>query len=235
MCSSAPLAKLFDQITRPSLLMAVIGAAFLHTGIQQCTLGPLARLLELPCRPRSLGPRHPAALARPPPAPWTAKYEVAGLSSAECPVLSFAGREAEAAADAAAVASAEARELAARPAATRAAQLALYEQVDVPSFPLRDGTRIPAVGLGTCERRGRGGAAGGERAKGRCAHRCPCVPPLLLTATSSWCMASALSCLLCRAQGRRPPARCGRWCTWRCRQGTDTLTAPLCVSACSGR
>ncbi len=104
--------------------------------------------------------RHPAALAQPPPAPWTAKYEVAGLSSAECPVLSFAGRDAETAADAAAVAAAEARELAARPAATRTAQLALYERVDVPSFPLRDGTRIPAVGLGTCEWRPRGSCRG---------------------------------------------------------------------------
>lgn len=116
---------------------------------------------------------HPAALAQPPPAPWTAKYEVAGLSSPECPVLSFAGREAEAAADAAAVAAAEARELAARPAATRAAQLALYEQVEVPTFPLRDGTRIPALGLGTCERRAARARSGRGAGKGLVVRRCP--------------------------------------------------------------
>lgn len=86
--------------------------------------------------------------------PWWAKYEVAGPSgSADASgvrVLSFAGLDAAAAAaDAAAVAAAEQREVAARPAATAAAQRALYVRVDVPSFTLRDGRRIPAVGLGT--------------------------------------------------------------------------------------
>ena len=41
------------------------------------------------------------------------------------------------------------KELAARPAALDAAQRALYRHVDVPRIPLRDGTAIPAIGLGT--------------------------------------------------------------------------------------
>ena len=79
--------------------------------------------------------------------PWWAKYEGAGSDGVR--LLSFAGRDADARGDAEAVAAAEARDAEARPGALRAARQALYAHVDVPSFPLRDGTRIPAVGLGT--------------------------------------------------------------------------------------
>ena len=101
-------------------------------------------------------------------------------------MLSFAGREAEAAADATAVAAAEARELAARPAATQAAQLALYERVEVPTFPLRDGTRIPAVGLGTCERRAARARSGRGAGKGpaKIARRCPLTGGLAVVAVT---------------------------------------------------
>jgi hypothetical protein len=84
--------------------------------------------------------------------PWWAKYEVEGPTQSldSVRLLSFAGREgAVAAGDAAAVAAAEQQELAARPTATAAAQQALYARVNVPCFTLRDGNRIPAVGLGT--------------------------------------------------------------------------------------
>lgn len=84
-------------------------------------------------------------------APWWAKYEAPGASSAGVRMLSFAGPAAAAAVatDAPSVAAAEAREQAARPAASVAAQRALYKQVDVPRITLRDGHTIPAVGLGT--------------------------------------------------------------------------------------
>ena len=48
-----------------------------------------------------------------------------------------------------AVEAAEAREIAARPSASAAAAAALYSRPPVPYYTLRDGTRMPAVGLGT--------------------------------------------------------------------------------------
>lgn len=89
------------------------------------------------------------------PQPWWNKYEVQAdpqnpQSSSTVKLFSVAGRnDADLAVDAAAVAAAEQRELAARPEATAAAQRALYARVQVPSFTLRDGHTIPAVGLGT--------------------------------------------------------------------------------------
>ncbi|KAL4858530.1 Aldo-keto reductase family 4 member C10 [Chlorella vulgaris] len=89
------------------------------------------------------------------PQPWWNKYEVQAdprnpQSSTAVKLFSLAGRnDADLAVDAAAVAAAEQRELAARPEATAAAQRALYARVQVPSFTLRDGHTIPAVGLGT--------------------------------------------------------------------------------------
>lgn len=48
-----------------------------------------------------------------------------------------------------AVLEAERRELAARPEALQKAERAKYQHVDMPMYTLRDGTRMPAVGLGT--------------------------------------------------------------------------------------
>lgn len=83
-------------------------------------------------------------------APWWAKYEQQGAPDG-VRVLSFAGpaAAAAAAADAPAVEAAAARERAARPEAAAAAQRALYQRVEVPAFTLNDGSRIPAIGLGT--------------------------------------------------------------------------------------
>jgi len=48
-----------------------------------------------------------------------------------------------------AVLEAESRELAARPEALRRAEQAKYKRINMPHYTLRDGTRLPAVGLGT--------------------------------------------------------------------------------------
>jgi hypothetical protein len=92
-------------------------------------------------------------------ATWAAKYRVhAGLApppggAASLTVYDFSAAAAAGAlapADLAAVAAAEAAELAARPAALAAAAAALWAAPPaVPRLPLRDGTTIPAVGLGT--------------------------------------------------------------------------------------
>ena len=80
--------------------------------------------------------------------PWFAKYEVATPEGPAVRLFSFAGSN-PAGAEASAVAAAAQSELAARPAATAAARRALYAPAEVPHFELRDGSRLPAVGLGT--------------------------------------------------------------------------------------
>ena len=137
-------------------------------------------------------------------APWWAKYEQGGAPDG-VRVLSFAGPAAAAAAadDAPAVEAAVARERAARPQAAAAAQRALYQHVDVPTFALNDGTRIPAIGLGTWK------AAPGEvrllaaRPLNRAAAS---VPGLLLKRCLCVRAAGAGGCGG-GAQGRLPPHR----------------------------
>jgi hypothetical protein len=92
-------------------------------------------------------------------ATWAAKYRVhAGLApppggAASLTVYDFSAAAAAGAlapADLAAVAAAEAAELAARPATVAAATAAIWAaSPEVPRLPLRDGTTIPAIGLGT--------------------------------------------------------------------------------------
>ncbi|KAL4443567.1 hypothetical protein ABPG75_011304 [Micractinium tetrahymenae] len=89
----------------------------------------------------------PASASQPLVPPWLAPYAIPG-SPPGVPAFSFAGATA-AAAPGDAAATAEARELAARPAAIRAARQALYAPPASPLITLRDGTRMPAVGLGT--------------------------------------------------------------------------------------
>ena len=87
---------------------------------------------------------------------WWRRYQLpqqASTSRGPITVLSFEAGVApgpfEAAAEVAAVALAEARENAARSAAAADAVAALYSRPPVPYYMLRDGTRMPAVGLGT--------------------------------------------------------------------------------------
>ena len=80
--------------------------------------------------------------------PWFAAYEVATPESPGVRLFSFAGSN-PVGAEAAAVAAAAHSELAARPADTAAARRALYAPAAVPHFDLLDGSRLPAVGLGT--------------------------------------------------------------------------------------
>lgn len=80
--------------------------------------------------------------------PWLAPYAIEGVPAGVA-AFSFAGATAAAPGAAQAAAAAQKRELAARPAATQAARQALYTPPASPLITLRDGTRMPAVGLGT--------------------------------------------------------------------------------------
>ncbi len=80
--------------------------------------------------------------------PWLAPYAIEGAPPGVA-AFSFAAPAATAAVAATAAAAAEARELAERQAATRAARKATYAAPASPLITLRDGTLMPAVGLGT--------------------------------------------------------------------------------------
>lgn len=85
---------------------------------------------------------------------WYDKYRVdygPSVSQAGCKitVFDFGSVKQVPPEDWAAAQAAERRELAARPEALRKAEAAKYRRVIMPHFTLRDGHRIPAVGLGT--------------------------------------------------------------------------------------
>lgn len=91
----------------------------------------------------------PASPSQPHVPAWLAPFSIQG-SPPGVPAFSFAGAAAVTAPGAAAAATAaETRELAARPAATQAALQTLYATPPSPLVGLRDGTRMPVVGLGT--------------------------------------------------------------------------------------
>lgn len=83
---------------------------------------------------------------------WYEKYRVPqqdASSSSKLTVLDFSKVKEIPPEDWAAAQAAEAQELNARPSAILAAERARYHQVDIPFQVLRDGNRIPLVGLGT--------------------------------------------------------------------------------------
>jgi hypothetical protein len=86
-----------------------------------------------------------------PPA-WYEKYKIdygQGVLPPNVTVFDFSSVKSIPPDEWAAIQEAERRELAARPKALAEAERALYKRVNMPLIPLRDGTRIPAVGLGT--------------------------------------------------------------------------------------
>jgi hypothetical protein len=93
--------------------------------------------------------------ARPEDGAWCDKYRIradpaAPSGASNLAVFDFGSVKHIPADDWAAAQAVEARELALRPEALRQAQRAKYRHVEaMPYFTLRDGNRIPAVGLGT--------------------------------------------------------------------------------------